>query len=90
MYMSCAVYTSPLPGAPNEKVQPQEKQSLLFCSPRLPSRSVCVWSHFQPIVDRSSLWSAEQGKYNSPYPRTCLVDLAVSYTHLTLPTILLV
>ena len=33
------------------------------------------WSHFQPIVDRSSLWSAEQGKYNSPYPRTCLVDL---------------
>jgi len=35
----------------------------------------CVWSHFQPIVDRSSLWSAEQGKYNSPYPRTCLVDL---------------
>ena len=27
---------------------------------------------FQPIVDRSSFWSAEQGKYNSPYPRTCL------------------
>ena len=35
----------------------------------------CVWFHFQPIVDRSSLWSAEQGKYNSPYPRTCLGGL---------------
>ena len=34
-----------------------------------------MWSHFQPIVDRSSLWSAEQEEYNSPYPRTCLVDL---------------